>query len=57
MKQLSRFLRWFFPTKCAHHWRPCCTSKGFGRHCTFCQRTELLSDAEFYARFGRAPYL
>lgn len=39
--------------KCPHPWRPARTSKGPARYCYRCDITEQLTEAEFYAQFGR----
>lgn len=38
---------------CLHLWRPARTSKSAARVCHLCDRVEELTEADFYARFGR----
>ena len=52
-----RFRLWLDGLFCRHKWRPAITSKGPARHCYFCGHTEKLTEAEFYAQFGRMPIL
>ena len=40
---------------CGHKWRPGLTSRGAARYCNICEAIQDLSDAEFYAYFGRMP--
>ena len=49
---------WYISVRCnPHRWRPALTSKGPARSCQYCLTTEQLTEQEFYAQFGRMPYL
>lgn len=38
------------------YWRPAVAALGMhGRYCSMCEQFELLSEAEYYAQFGRVP--
>ena len=41
---------------CKHKWRPALLNNTPVRHCTQCNTTEPLTDAEFYAQFGKMPH-
>jgi hypothetical protein len=43
----------FKQIRCEHFWRPARTSRGLARYCEDCDRTESLSEPEYYSQFGR----
>jgi hypothetical protein len=57
MSAIQNFIEWFKRKTCPHLWQPALTSRGPARHCQICDTTLDLSEPEFYARFGRMPYL
>ena len=59
MKYLLRFFWYLFPwlMPCEHDWRPAITSLGPARYCDICTVTEQITEAEFYAQFGRMPII
>lgn len=40
---------------CGHAWRPARVGDVIARYCDVCERSEPLTDAEFYAYFGVMP--
>jgi hypothetical protein len=42
--------------KCAHVWRPALYYNAPSRYCDVCKHVENISEAEFYAHFGRPSY-
>lgn len=52
-----RIAVWWKRLWCEHYWRPALTSKGCARYCDYCDKTEVITEAEFYSYFGRMPYL
>jgi len=43
-------------SSCRHSWEPGRTSHGPVRHCKTCNLTEQLTDAMYYAHFGKMPH-
>jgi len=54
---IQALLAWWKVLVCTHFWRPAITSKGPAKHCMHCQTTIQISEADFYAQFGRMPIL
>jgi hypothetical protein len=40
---------------CQHHWRPALGMDKPVRYCDLCERHDPLTEAEFYAQFGKMP--
>ncbi len=65
----DRLVKWWKQLWCEHHWRPALQTRmpskidGYGRQdyglrvCDYCKKIDPLTDAEFYAQFGRMPIL
>lgn len=41
---------------CPHHWRPAVGAAKPMRYCDICQQIETITEAEFYAQFGKMPH-
>ena len=41
---------------CKHHWRPALGMNLPVRYCDICERHEEMTEAEFYAQFGKMPH-
>jgi hypothetical protein len=68
-KAMETILRWWKEYRCDHYWRPALQTRmphqivpggmsEYGmRVCDYCRKTNVLTDEEFYAQFGRMPIL
>jgi hypothetical protein len=55
---LNRILLWWKQRNCEHYWRPVLLRGSTpARWCDYCEKDELLTEPEFYAQFGRMPWL
>jgi Zn finger protein HypA/HybF involved in hydrogenase expression len=54
---IGALIAWWVNFRCNHCWRPALTSKGPAKYCPHCHTTTQLSEADFYAVFGRMPIL
>jgi len=62
---MTKLKLWWKQWRCEHYWRPALLSRLPGRYrefygvkvCDYCEKRVQLSDAEFYAQFGRMPIL
>lgn len=49
---LDRFIK----KPCKHHWRPALGMNKPVRYCDLCDLHEPITEAEFYAQFGKMPH-
>ena len=53
----ARVRVWLRQRSCDHAFRPALTSRGGAQWCQRCGLTQPLTEAAFYALYGRMPYL
>jgi hypothetical protein len=55
---IERFRLWWKQLRCEHFWRPAVKSGGIQvKVCDYCEKCVELSVEEFYALFGRMPFI